>query len=84
MKVSTLTKLTEHTDSPNFSPLSEAILSDTDMAEIRRGCVHIILQAAPRTDSISDSKMNCGICVVFPQPVSPEMITTCRTKLLPL
>jgi len=46
------------------------------MAEMRLGCVHMILQAAPRTDSISDSKMNCGICVVLPQPVSPEMITT--------
>jgi len=64
------------TDSPNFSPLSQATLSETDMAEMRLGCVHMILQAAPRTDSISDSKINCGICVVLPQPVSPEMITT--------
>ena len=66
------------TDSPNFSPLSKATLSETDMAEIRLGCVHIILQAAPWTDSISDSKINCGICVVLPQPVSPEMMTTCK------
>lgn len=46
------------TDSPSFSPLSEATLSDTEIADIRLGCVHIILQAAPRTESISDSKMN--------------------------
>ena len=64
------------TDSPKSSPLSEATLSDTDIADIRLGCVHMILQAAPRADSISDSKMNCGICVVLPQPVSPEIITT--------
>lgn len=68
----------ELTDSPNFSPLSKATLSETEMAEMRLGCVHITLQRAPRTESISDSKMNWGICVVFPQPVSPEMITTCK------
>ena len=68
-------KLRKLTDSPNFSPLSEATLSDTDIADIRLGCVHIMLQEAPRVASISDSKMNCGICVVLPHPVSPEMIT---------
>uniref|UniRef100_A0A2P2KTD4 ATP-dependent RNA helicase DHX36 isoform X1 n=1 Tax=Rhizophora mucronata TaxID=61149 RepID=A0A2P2KTD4_RHIMU len=46
------------THSPNVSPLSEATLSETDIAEIRLGCVHIMLQAAPRIDSISDSNMN--------------------------
>lgn len=68
------------TRSPNFSPLSEAILSETDIADIRLGCVHIILQTAPRTDSTSDSKMNCGICVVLPQPVAPEIITICKIQ----
>ena len=66
------------TVSPNFSPLSAATLSETDIADIRRGWVQIILHKAPWTDSNSDSKMNWGICVVFPHPVSPEMITTCK------
>jgi len=64
------------TVSPNFSPLSEATLSETEIAAMRLGCVQIILHTAPRNNSISDSRINCGTCVVFPQPVSPEMITT--------
>ena len=35
------------TDSPNFSPLCEATLSETNIADIRLGCVHIMLQTAP-------------------------------------
>lgn len=50
------------------------------MADIRLGCVHMMLQTAPRSDSISDSKMNWGTCVVLPQPVSPEIIITCRIQ----
>lgn len=45
------------TDSPSASPRSAATLSETAMADIRLGCVQIILQEAPRAASISDSKM---------------------------
>lgn len=69
---------TKLTDSPSFSPRSAATLSETDMADIRLGWVHIILQTAPRTASISDSKMYWGSCVVLPQPVSPETTMTCK------
>jgi hypothetical protein len=65
------------TDSPIFSPLSAATLSETAMAEIRRGWVQIMLHVAPRAASISDSRMYCGTWVVLPQPVSPEITTTC-------
>lgn len=77
-KVFFLVEIWRLTVSPNFSPLSTATLSDTDIADILLGWVHIILHAAPRMESISDSKMNWGICVVFPQPVSPDKITTCK------
>lgn len=73
LKVIVFVKLTV---SPNFSPLSEATLSETEIAAMRLGCVQIILHTAPRSNSISDSRINCGTCVVFPQPVSPEMIST--------
>lgn len=46
------------TESPNISPLSEATLSETDMADILLGCVHMMLQSAPRPELISDSKIN--------------------------
>jgi hypothetical protein len=74
------------TDSPIFSPLSAATLSETAIADIRLGWVQIILQLAPRAASISDSSMYCGSCVVLPQPVSPETTTTCSIKkeVLPL
>lgn len=64
------------TDSPIFSPLSVATLSETAIAEIRRGWVQIMLHVAPRIAFISDSRMYCGICVVLPQPVSPDITTT--------
>lgn len=65
------------TDSPRGSPLSVDTLSATVMADILRGWVQIMLQNAPRPDSISDSRMYWGSCVVFPHPVSPEITTTC-------
>lgn len=43
-----------------------------------------MLQPAPRSDSISDSKMNWGTCVVLPQPVSPDIIITYRIQIPPL
>ena len=53
-----LTKTIELTDSPRFSPLSVDTLSATAIADILRGCVQIMLQKAPRPDSISDSNTN--------------------------
>lgn len=64
------------TDSPRFSPLSVDTLSATAIAEILRGCVQIILQKAPRPDSISDSNTNWGNWVVLPHPVSPDITIT--------
>lgn len=64
------------TDSPRFSPLSAATLSETDIADIRLGCVQTMLHAAPRFASISFSKINWGSWVVLPQPVSPETTIT--------
>jgi hypothetical protein len=46
------------TDSPRFSPLSVDTLSATAIADILHGCVQIMLQKAPRPDSISDSNTN--------------------------
>lgn len=71
------------TDSPIFSPRSAATLSETAIADILLGWVHIILQAAPLAASISDSKIYCGSCVVFPQPVSPETTITYKTQFPP-
>lgn len=51
------TSITELTDSPRFSPLSVETLSATAMADILRGCVQMMLQNAPRPDSISDSNI---------------------------
>lgn len=68
------------TDSPRGSPRSVDTLSETAMAEILRGCVHIMLQNAPRPDSISDSNINWGSWVVLPHPVSPEITTTYSIK----
>lgn len=45
------------TDSPRDSPLSAETLSETAIADILRGWVQIILQKAPRPDSISDSNI---------------------------
>lgn len=42
---------------PSGSPLSADTLSATAIADILRGCVQIMLQNAPRPDSVSDSSM---------------------------
>lgn len=68
------------TVSPSSSPLSAATLAATDMADIRRGWVQIMLQSAPWRLSISSSRMNCGSWVVLPQPVSPDMTRTWYRK----
>lgn len=64
------------TVSPRGSPLSADTLSATAIADILRGCVQIMLQNAPRPDSISDSNTYWGIWVVLPQPVSPDITIT--------
>jgi hypothetical protein len=46
------------------------------IAEIRRGCVQMMLVTPPRPASASASSINCGSCVVFPQPVSPLTTNT--------
>lgn len=40
------------------SPLSADIREATDMADIRRGCVQIMLQSAPLREAISSSNIN--------------------------
>ena len=64
------------TVSPRGSPRSMDTLSETAIAEILRGWVHIMLQNAPRPVSISDSNRYWGSCVVLPHPVSPDITTT--------
>lgn len=71
-----LARETELTVSPRGSPLSVETLSATAIADILRGCVHIMLQNAPRPDSISDSNMYWGSWVVLPHPVSPDITIT--------
>lgn len=41
------------------------------MADILRGCEQTIWHIEPLFDAMQWSKINCGICVVFPQPVLP-------------
>ena len=59
---------------PTFSPLSNATLSAIVTAASLLGSVQIILQG----DLVSEqfSRMNCGTCVVLPDPVSPVIIVT--------
>lgn len=64
------------TVSPRDSPRSMDTLSETAIAEILRGWVHIMLQNAPLPVSISDSNRYWGSCVVLPHPVSPDITTT--------
>lgn len=66
---------------PRGSHLSVATRVATDKAEIRRGCVHMILQSFLHPVSIAPSRINWGSCVVFPQPLSPETTTTYSTYL---
>ena len=64
------------TVSPRGSPLSADTLSATAMADILRGWVQIMLQNAPRPDSISDSNIYWGSWVVLPHPLSPDITIT--------
>ena len=62
-------------EAPGRSPSSSAIRRATVVAAIRRGWVQPIIPWPPRPAS----RQNLGIWVVFPDPVSPETITTgCR------
>ena len=63
------------TSPPTLAPRSAATRSATPMAEMRRGCVHTMDASTPAASAASST--NCGTCVVLPQPVSPEITTTC-------
>ena len=54
-----------------FTSISSATRLATDIAATRRGCVqtHILPSLV-----YPASTTNCGICVVFPEPVSPTRI----------
>jgi len=56
------------TSSPSSTSISSATRLDTDIAATRRGWVHATMRL-PRVTPVST--MNDGICVVFPEPVSP-------------
>jgi hypothetical protein len=60
------------TDLPNVSPSSSAILFETVIAAILLGWVQPIFPSTPQPAA----RQNFGICVVFPEPVSPDMMTT--------
>ena len=51
---------------------SSAMRSATERAAKRRGCVCPIKPATPRPNS----RQIFGNCVVLPEPVSPQIITT--------
>jgi hypothetical protein len=56
---------------PSWTPISSATRAATVCAATRRGCVH----ATTRPPSAQPaSNRYCGICVLFPLPVSPTMI----------
>ena len=57
-----------------LSPNSSLTRRASEIAEILRGSVQYILQSRPWLSSFSS--MYAGICVLFPQPVSPHTITT--------
>ena len=61
------------TSFPSFTPASSATRAETDIAATRRGCVHPIFWPSFANPA---SHMYCGICVVFPDPVSPTITTT--------
>ena len=58
--------------SPSSVPSSSAIRSATVRAASRRGWVCPIMPCTPRPSS----RQIFGICVVFPDPVSPATTTT--------
>lgn len=51
---------------PTLSALSLATRSATEMAEIRRGWVQMMLATFSGGPFRESSRINCGICVVFP------------------
>lgn len=55
--VNEFSETSQLTVSPRGSPLSADTLSATVIADILRGWVQIMLQNAPRPDSISDSNI---------------------------
>ncbi len=59
-------------DFPHSSPSSSEMRSATETAAIRLGWVHAILPSMPRPAE----RHSFGIWVVFPDPVSPDIITT--------
>ncbi len=65
------------TASPSGVLSSSATRSATVRAAIRRGCVWPIRPLTPRPSS----RQILGICVVFPEPVSPATITTWWSRI---
>ena len=59
---------------PMFSPLSLATRSLTVTADIRLGCVHMIVAPLPLPHA--SSMRYWGTCVVLPHPVAPATSTT--------
>lgn len=79
--VSSSNRMEYPTCSPSWTSISSATRLATDMAATRRGCVHAtMVPGAPHPVS----NMNCGICVVFPEPVSPTRIVVwcCCTMVM--
>ena len=60
------------TSCPTFTPISSATRAATDMAATRRGWV----QPMHPSFAYPASARYCGICVVFPEPVSPTTTIT--------
>mmetsp|Transcript_1683 Transcript_1683/g.6698 ORF Transcript_1683/g.6698 Transcript_1683/m.6698 type:complete len:256 (-) Transcript_1683:106-873(-) len=76
MRVSSLetssNRMAYPTSVPCAVPVSSATRRDTDTAATRLGCVTPIINPFV---SVMSSYTYCGICVVFPLPVSPMMMT---------
>jgi hypothetical protein len=60
---------------PSSTSISSATRCATDMAATRRGCVQATIFAF--SCGRSSKSTNCGICVVFPDPVSPTKTRIC-------
>lgn len=68
------------TCSPNMTSISSATRRATDIAATRRGCVHATILPCCFAPV---SSINCGICVVLPDPVSPtRMVVWCSCTIL--
>ena len=70
--VLSLKRILYPTDLPNFSPSSSAMRFETVTAAILLGWVQPIFPSIPRPAA----RQNFGIWVVFPEPVSPDMMIT--------